>query len=61
MADTHGLLATRKAYMDAVEAGETNLDHKAWYEQMAKQKAVEAAEMQKGFDSAQSQNSKVKS
>ncbi|MFA6904312.1 MAG: hypothetical protein WC236_14655 [Gallionellaceae bacterium] len=53
MADTKGLLATRKLYMDAVEAGETDLDHKAWYENLMKQKAAEAADAQKGFDSAQ--------
>jgi hypothetical protein len=40
-------------YLDAVEAGETDLDHKAWYENLMKQKAAEAADAQKGFDSAQ--------
>ena len=53
MADTKGLLATRRAYMDAVEAGETSLDHKSWYEGMVKQRAAEAAETQSGFDSVQ--------
>mgnify|MGYP003473707189 CR=1 FL=1 len=53
MADTRGLLATRKEYMDAVESGETTLDHRAWYENMIKQRAAMAAEAQAGFDSAQ--------
>jgi hypothetical protein len=53
LADTKGLLSTRKLYMDALEAGETDLDHKAWYEQLMQQKAAEAADAQKGFDSAQ--------
>jgi hypothetical protein len=48
--------------MDAVEAGETDLDHKAWYEQMRQQKNAEAADEQKGFDSVQmASNTKGKS
>ncbi len=49
MADTKGLLATRKAYMDAVEAGETALDHKAWYEQMMQQQNADSAETEKSI------------
>lgn len=44
--------------MDAVEAGETTLDHKAWYEQYMQQRAAEAAEAQKGFDSVQAPETK---
>lgn len=49
MADTKGLLATRGAYLAAVENGETDLDHKAWYEQMKQQQNVADTEAAKSI------------
>ncbi|MFA6972395.1 MAG: hypothetical protein WC208_13500 [Gallionella sp.] len=49
MADTKGLIATRADYLAAVENGETDLDHKAWYEQMVQKQSSANAEAAKSI------------
>lgn len=41
MGDTVGLLKSRGAWTDAVAAGETQLTHKEWYEQLIKEQQAE--------------------
>jgi hypothetical protein len=42
MADTSGLLETRREWSEAIASGDTDLTHKDWYEQKKKKKTMQA-------------------
>lgn len=47
MADTYGLMKTRKEYNEALVSGDTQLSHKDWYEERMKQEEMKKRKEEK--------------